>query len=332
MPPISTEPLAVATRGKRIENQHHGWVIVCDENGHVHQHTTGALEQSVFLRSAAKPFQALAMLKRGFEKQLTTEQLAVACASHTGTEAHCALAQSILDLADLSAAALQCGPHYPLDSQTRTRFIQQGISPQPIHNNCSGKHAAMLFTCTQAGWDPSKYLEKTHPLQQEIARGIQHSGGLAQPAETAMDGCGAPVFYLPMQTGARLFATLATQDIFQPVVKAMTKHPEIVGGNDRIDSLLMQASGGFLLAKVGADGLIGITNLEKKLGCMIKIADGSELARTVVAVEFLLSVEWLSKEMFLGSALEIYYQNACLRKNTQENTVGEVVSCWKTHF
>ncbi|MBY0450440.1 MAG: asparaginase [Cyanobacteria bacterium] len=328
-PETSPQPLAVETRGTHIENQHQGWVIICDENGSVKQHTEGALEQSVFLRSAAKPFQALPLLKRKLEKKFTTEQLAIACASHTGTDYHCALAQSILDLADLSATSLQCGPHYPLDSETRTQFIQKNITPQAIHNNCSGKHASMLFTCVQAGWDPSQYLEKTHPLQQEIARGIQHYGGLSQPADTAVDGCGAPVFYLPMQAGARLFAALATQKIFQPVVEAMTKHPEIVGGTDRIDSLLMQASGGRLLAKVGADGLIGITHLEKNLGCIIKIADGSELARTVVSVEFLLSLQWLSQEMLSGSVLGTYYQRACLRKNTQEKVVGEIVSRWR---
>ncbi len=315
-----SELLCQTLRGGFIENQHHGWWVVCDAEGKI-QHSAGEINgHQFFLRSTAKPFQAFPVVQQGFYKHLTTEELAVCCASHTGSDQHQRLATSILNKAGLTPEALQCGCHPPIDAETRKQLYKKGEASSSLHHNCSGKHVGMLFYCQQAGLSIEDYLTPNHPLQQSIINGVKHYSG-CDDFHWGIDGCSAPAIRLPMISGARLYAQLAADEAIQPLVKAMMEHPDVIGGNGRIDSELIKASNGKLLAKVGADGVFGISHLGKKQGLMLKLADGSEWARNKFIVHLLVQLGWLSLWQVENSGLNSFY--SVTLNNNQGLVVGE---------
>lgn len=308
-----------------VENRHWGWLIVTGlRQGHLYC-TPRADRIATFFRSAAKPFQAFPLVEAGFAGLLTTEELAITCASHTGSADHLRLAAAILEKASLPESALQCGPHLPSDPAMLESLRREQREPTPLYNNCSGKHASMLFYCKQAGLDTSTYLNPDHPLQQRILETLKRWSGLDE-IPVAVDGCGAPVFYMPLSAMARLFAALGSVSEFAPLAKAMTSYPVIVGGEGRIDTVLMQTSQGKLLAKVGAEGVIGVSKVDSGEGLALKIADGSNDVRNLAIVEILLRLGWLSKSEANDARL-LSYRNLD-RTNTQNKAVGR----FEIHF
>ncbi len=303
-----------------VENRHMGWLVVYHLQQGILYSTPGAAEIATFFRSSAKPFQAFPLVKSGLHPQLTDMELALTCASHVGSHKHIDLARSIFKKANLPETALQCGPHAPADAAMREYLRQSEKTPTAIHNNCSGKHAGMIFYCQKRGWDPSTYLQFEHPLQQEILQALRQWGDI-EDIPTALDGCGAPVFYLPLKTMALLYAHLGSTEAFAPLCNAMIQHPEIVGGDGRVDTVIMQASQGQLLAKVGADGVLCVSRTGTQEGLALKIADGSELVRNMAIVEILTRLGWLDATAIQDSRLSPFQDQ--LRFNTQDKVVGE---------
>lgn len=312
--------------GSLEENHHHGWLTVVDCKGRVRLRTSGATEVATFFRSSAKPFQALPLVLEGFSSDLSPEELALACASHTGSENHLQLARSILAKAGATEEMLQCGPHQPDDPVMRERIQSSGEHPSRLHNNCSGKHAAMLLYCRRAGLDPHSYLEPDHPLQRRILEGIRQWSGVSD-IPLGVDGCGAPVFYLPLTAMAKLYAHLGTHADFEPLRSAMAAHPEIVGGHNHVDTAIIQASGGRLLAKVGADGVLCASRIATGEGLAFKLADGSGAIRDLALVEILSRLEWLD-----GPALKDERLTPFIRRKVRLNTQNRVVGHYRIHF
>lgn len=304
-----------------IENRHLGWLVVSDQHHRLLYCTPGAAETATFFRSSAKPFQAFPFVESGHYKELSTEELAIACASHTGSQRHIDLAAAILKKAGFAECNLQCGPHAPFDSEMQETLHKTGQAPNRLHNNCSGKHAAMLLYCHKMGWDPNTYLEPNHPLQQSILSALRHWGEI-EGIPLAIDGCGAPVFYLPLKTMALLYAHLGSTPEFEPLRNAMTSFPEVVGGNGRVDTVLMQATQGRLLAKVGADGVLCVAHSKAGEGLALKLADGSGEVRDLALVQILLKLGWLSEADTHHPELAEYLQKT-QRRNTQGKLVGE---------
>lgn len=304
-----------------VENRHAGWVVISNLQQDLMYCTPGAGSIATFFRSAAKPFQAYPLVTSGASKSLTTEELAVTCASHSGSIRHLTLARSILDKAGLPENALQCGPHMPSDATELKRLQDSGKAPCALHNNCSGKHAGMLFYCTQAGLDPASYLDPAHSLQQEILDGLKHWTGL-EDIPVGIDGCGAPVFHLPLAAMAGLYAQLSVAHELRPLREAMTAYPEIVGGENRIDTVLMQVSQGKLLAKVGADGVICVSRVGYGEGLALKIGDGSNDVRNLAVTEILLRLNWLEEKEAADPRLKPW-RDAMQRTNTQGRHVGD---------
>ena len=305
-----------------IENRHWGWLLVGNSHQDVLYCTPGATQTATFFRSAAKPFQALPLVEAGYHTLLTQEELAIACASHTGSPQHLRLVRSILAKADFPESALQCGPHMPIDSESQAKLTQKQQPPTAIYNNCSGKHAGMLFYCRQAGLDPATYLEPSHPLQQRILAGLKHWGDMSD-IPTAVDGCGAPVFYLPLHRMALLFARLGSTPELAPIQEAMIAHPAIIGGEGRVDTVIMQVSQGKLLAKVGADGVLCVSRIGQHEGLALKIADGATDIRNLALVEILIRLGWLDKGA--ANTPELAPYRNLQRSNTQEKSIGEYV-------
>lgn len=268
--------LAEATRGDWVESLHTGWAVVVDAHGHVIEEMGDEVE--VFARSSLKPFQAMPLLLSGAADRLglTETELAIACSSHSGTERHVAEARSLLRKAGVDPALLHCGAHLPLDEPTSERMRCAHEAPTALHNNCSGKHAGMLAVCRDRGWDLASYHRLDHPLQQEIRRHLADLTGLAPEALSAgIDGCGLPAWRLPLRSLAVAFSRLHEDPRLERLELAMALHPELVAGSGRFDTLLMEACGGRLVAKAGAEALHAGCDRESGLAWAVKIADGN---------------------------------------------------------
>lgn len=186
--------LAIVTRSGFVESRHVGSAVVLDQHGEV-QRSIGAPEAPVFPRSSLKPFQAIAVMNAGV--QLRGPQAVLATASHAGTMRHMSTVRAMLTTAGLPEDALQCPPAFPGDQATRDEMVRQGVGPQRIAMNCSGKHAAMLLACVANGWDAASYLHPEHPLQRAVRDTVERFTG-EKPVATAVDGCGAPVFAISL--------------------------------------------------------------------------------------------------------------------------------------
>lgn len=280
--------LAEATRGDWVESLHHGWAILVDAHGHVVEEIGDEVE--VFARSSLKPFQAMPLLLSGAADRLglTEAELAIACSSHSGTERHVALARSILEKAGVDPGLLHCGAHLPLDEVLAERMRCNHEAPTALHNNCSGKHAGMLAVCRDRGWDLASYYRFDHPLQQEIRRYLAEVTGLSPERLVAgIDGCGVPAWRLPLRSLAVAFARLVSDPRFERLEVAMAQHPDLVAGAGRFDTVLMEACGGHLVTKAGAEALHAGCDRTSGLAWAVKIADGNRRAIPPVVLSLL---------------------------------------------
>jgi L-asparaginase II len=266
-------PVAITSRSGFDESVHFGAAVVLDGDGSV-AFSVGDPDVLIYPRSSNKPMQADAMLRLGLD--LESEQLALACASHDGTERHLALVRRILESAGLTESALDNTPDLPLDDAIAERLLAAGGRRDCIQMNCSGKHAAMLATCVVNEWEIGGYLSEAHPLQRAISARIgELTGGVAH---VGVDGCGAPAHVVSLVGLARGFRTMATDR--SRVWSAMTTHPELVGGEDRDVTRLMRLVPG-LMAKDGAEGVFAGA-LPDGRAAAIKVADGSARAAGIV--------------------------------------------------
>jgi len=271
--------LADVVRNGTVESRHRGSVVVLDAAG-VRRRAAGDPERPVFPRSSLKPLQAVGMLRAGLD--LDRERLAIACASHSGEERHLALVRDVLAGAGLCEAGLRNTPDLPLSPAAAAVWIRAGGGPDPLHQNCSGKHAAMLATCVLRGWPQESYLAPDHPLQMATRATVADLCGEDVAAE-AVDGCGAPLFAVSLTGLARAFAALVLADPGTPerrVADAMRAFPEVVGGTGRDVTLLMRLVPG-LLAKDGAEGVYAAA-LADGSAVTLKIEDGAARARVPV--------------------------------------------------
>ena len=279
--PLRTAPVvALADRSGFVESVHHGVVAAIGTGGDL-ELAVGPVDEPIFPRSSNKPVQALAMIRCGLD--LPDHLLSLACASHNGEDFHRDGVREILAGAGLTEDDLQNTPDRPILQAERDRWIAEGLAPSSIAQNCSGKHAAMLATCVANGWDITTYRAPDHPLQVAVAEALADLAG--EPvAATGVDGCGAPVMAISTAGLARAFGRLAAADEATPegrVARAIRNHPDYLGGTDRDVTGLIRAVPG-LIAKDGAEAVYAI-GLADGRGIAVKIADGNQRARTVVA-------------------------------------------------
>ncbi len=277
-------PLAVANRSGQDESLHHGAVVGVRPNGEV-AFAAGDPTVSIYPRSSNKPLQAVAMVRAGLS--LPSNLLALVCASHDGTARHVAGAREILAAAGLDESALRNTSALPLQVDAAELVLRSGGGPTPILMNCSGKHAGMLNTCVTNGWDREAYLDPTHPLQLTIDDELPSMTG-EELSYVGIDGCGAPAHMMSLVAAARAFQRIANGQAGAAgtaVYRAMTGHPEMVGGPARGVTVLMQQIPG-LMAKDGAEGVL-VAALGDGRAVAMKIADGAERARNCVLLEAL---------------------------------------------
>ena len=335
-------PVVAVTRGGRVESVHRGSIAVVAEDGTLLA-WAGDPRQPTWLRSSAKPFQLIPFLASGGEERfdLSTEEIALAAASHSGEPAHARLAAALLAKGGFTEADLHCGAHPPMHEPSARALYAAGGTPSPLHNNCSGKHAAMLLASRLLGLDPSTYWSKAHPLQRRILASVSRMTGVpAARIPRAVDGCSVPVFRVPLASLARGYArlvgtgprgeTAAEASARRRIAEAMAGAPEMVAGTGRFTTDLMRTFGGSsLVAKEGAEGVyaVGVPAAlagGKALGIAVKIADGAERGRDAVTVETLRALG-LARGARLGRLRKLAFRPVL-------NVRGDVVGGLETLF
>lgn len=301
-----------ATLGPTFETLHRVHIAVTTPSGTLLTSSGDARYQTP-LRSCLKPFQAQALFDSGAYTRfaITSSELALACASHEGASAHTDQVLAWLARLGLSEAALDCGAHPPGDREALTALQREGRPPSPVHNNCSGKHTAMLASALALGAPTRNYLHARHPVQRLVRDQLERHLPDLQPLSFGVDGCSAPTPILDLASLATLYARLlsamtgdlasnAADEALATTARAMVEHPELVGGRGVLDTRLMRAIGpvspkgdgapGTLIAKRGADGVYALAYHHPTLGPLgaaLKVEDGLSEARTPAVLALL---------------------------------------------
>ena len=280
-----TTPLEVhLLREGIVESSHQVEAAVCDSRGRVLL-VAGNAETSAFIRSALKPFQALAVTSTGTLQKydLSDRDLAIICSSHRGTIEHARQAFNVLWRADVDVTHLKC----PIPEGKKTR----------LQHNCSGKHAGVLAVCQNRNWDFNTYMHRSNPVQKLILSKLSEL--LAMPGEeliAAKDDCGMPVYAMELKQMAHLYAQLAAGNSLdlERIARAMTYYPQLIAGDGAFDTELMRLSEGELVSKSGAEGIQCVGRVGQGMGLAIKVKDGAKRAKYAVAIQLLRQIGWIS--------------------------------------
>jgi L-asparaginase II len=333
--------LAEVRRGRIVESRHRGVIIALEPDGQ----TIARLGDDSLItstRSTVKPIQAIPIITSGAADhyRLTPRELAVACASHEGEPIHTETVAGMLARVGLDETALRCGAHAPYNAETARRLEQDGLPFTQLHNNCSGKHAGMLMTAVHRKLTLDDYYLPEHPVQREIISALSRLSDLDEKLTTAIDGCSAPTFGVPLRSLAVAFARLASAfgaaksdsqinsdlaEAAKRIISAMIEHPEMVGGTKRFDTDLLRAARGKLICKVGAEAVYSIGVLPSEqfprgLGIAIKMEDGSYRGLSPAIVETLVQLGVLSH----SEAAELSSFHHPVMENRRGLNVGEV--------
>ncbi|MDQ0455188.1 asparaginase [Rhizobium paknamense] len=324
--PVTVE----VTRGNRVESRHRGMAVVVDGDGRI-VFQAGDVEAGVFPRSACKAMQALPLVESGAAEAFGFghSELALACSSHSGEEAHVALAASMLSRAGRDETALECGAHWSSDQKTLIHQARTLEKPGCLHNNCSGKHSGFVCACVHQGIEPAGYVEYDHPLQAEI-RAIMAglTGAVLDADHCGTDGCSIPTYAVPLTGLARGFANMATGRGLQPLrakaarrlIEACMAAPFYVAGTGRACTKIMELAPGRIFAKTGAEGVFCAVLPEEGLSIAVKAEDGA--TRAAEAMVTALLARFLGRDSEAGAALMVMANRSM--KNWNGRHVGDV--------
>lgn len=314
-------PVFEFTRGQTVESIHFGAIAVVNVNGLLVA-SYGDPKAVTYLRSTAKPFQVMPFLMHNGREvfHLTDQEIAIMCASHSGTDLHMSVVNEIQRKTGVSEADLLCGTHFPYDPATANNLRELKQEPTPNRHNCSGKHTGMLAYTRMMPETNLSYIELSHPLQLEILDNFAYMCSIpVEEVKTGIDGCSAPNFAVPLEQAALAIARLCDPQegkvgpdkrvkACKDVVRAMISYPDMVGGPGRFDTRLMELGKGKIVSKAGAEGYQGIGLLpgalgagSPALGIAIKISDGDARSkvRSAVAIEVLRQLKVITDQELL---------------------------------
>lgn len=280
-------------------------------------------------RSCMKPMQASPLIDFKIDEKynLTEEELAVCCASHAGDLEHQVKIKSILKKIGLAENDLLCHPHEPLSKKERIRLIKNNLTPQKIHNNCSGKHSAMLAICKERNFDIKNYKDINHPLSKLIINKVAELCEIQNNDYIiSKDGCGLPVIATSLEELGKGFLNLFTDKKYIKITNAFLNNPYLIGGTGRLDSEIINASDN-LVAKVGACGLCVVVNTDKEECIVVKIEDSNMEARSFAVINALLQLKWLETQRVESSPINEIYIKKILSQDNEE--LGCVLPCFK---
>jgi len=325
-------------RGPIVESRHRGHLTAVDGRGNTIA-ALGLPETVTYVRSSGKPFQAIPVIVSGAAERFgfTEREIAIACGSHSGEAIHVDTVRSMLAKIGLDESALKCGVHEPFSAEVARELALKQKPPNVLQNNCSGKHAAMLALAVHVGAPTGSYDDWGNPVQQAIAKTVAEFSDIpVEQIAVGVDGCGVPVFGVPVRDMALMYARLvspsgsldhATRTACRRIIKAMIDFPEMVGGaKDRLDTELIKAGQGRLISKIGAEGVYTVGVLPSAewpngLGVALKIEDGDDhRARPPAVIEALRQLNVLAKSELIALAS---YAPTIIR-NRRGERVGEV--------
>lgn len=315
---LETVKIAEVTRGDLVESVHRGVLVLVDTQGQIIA-SAGDPSYLTYFRSAAKPLQALPILESGAAAyfSLNLKEIAILAGSHSGAEEHVVMVEAILRKISLTMENLQCGVHWPIATT--------------LHCTCSGKHAGMLVLARYRGYSLEEYYCCEHPVQKEMLTIVAEMTGMkADEIPLGIDGCGVPVFAVPLWRMAYAYARLAQpegltaqrREACLQIRRAMVSHPVMVAGRNRFDTVLMEVTRGKMIAKFGAEGVYCLGIPEKGWGIALKVADGNERALALVILSVLDQLGLLTAEE--NKQLRKYYPREL--KNNRDEIVGEIRS------
>jgi L-asparaginase II len=323
---MSNPILVEITRGSLVESVHRGAIAIARADGEI-TYSLGDIESPVYPRSSLKPVQALPLIESGAADAfgLADEELALACASHSGEPMHTARVAAWLMKIGCIESDLACGAHPVRYEPVWHEMVRLGLPATRIHNNCSGKHTGFLTVARH--WDVAikGYELHSHPVQQAVAKVLGDLSGIPAELPWGIDGCAAPNFALSLSAFARALAKLADPGALPGVraaaarrlVRAMIAHPELVAGTGRSDTILMHACRGRAATKTGAEAFYAAIIPEAGLGIALKIDDGAGRASETVIAAILDKLALLSDDK---AARELIRAPV---RNTRDAVVGE---------
>jgi L-asparaginase II len=317
----------VVTRGGGIESRHRVHAAVVDARGAL---IASARDSDIVTmwRSCAKPFQVMPLLESGAFDEMAwgDDELTLACASHGGEPEHIAIAQSMLSDLGLEEGDLACGPHEPLSPRGSRLARESGTRITRLHNNCSGKHAAMLARAHVAGWNRNGYERAEHPVQEGALDAVAKWCEIPrEKVLRAIDGCGVVVFGMPISNMARAYARFAAaaaagDEVPSRILNAICTRPFLFSGTDRFDSIVVEETHGRIIPKIGAEGVHTVAALDQQLGIAIKVEDGALRAQYPAVVRALQYIGVLPER--LPPRIAEFTRTRV--KNTRGEVVGEV--------
>ena len=292
---MAERPRVQVYRGDVVESRHRISFAVADASGDILV-ARGKIDRPVFPRSAIKMLQAIPLVESGAADRfsLTSQELALASASHGGEPRHVDAVALWLKGLGLSEHDLECGAHLPSHGPSAERLLSAGSKPSTIHNNCSGKHAGMLTLAKHLGVPTRGYSQPDHPVQEMIGNVLKSMSGVAQLPTPAVDGCGIPTFAIPLENLAVGMARFAEPADIIPtrtkachrLAEAMMRCPAMVAGEDRPCTLIMESLPG-IVVKTGAEGVYTAAWPERGLGLALKVEDGATRASSVALLALL---------------------------------------------
>ena len=281
------------TRGKIIESIHNAKCTIKDYN-YQNIFSTNHDNDFVYPRSAIKIFQAIPFIKSEAYKKfkLSQKQIAIACSSHYGEPEHLKVLEEWIKKIKIKKNLLKCGIHNPLNSKSSDKLLFSGIKPNQLHNNCAGKHLAMISGCLCKNMNINKYVEMNHPYQNTIRNYLEYfTETKISNIQKGIDGCSAPQYAFPIKNLSigmiNLIKHYRETKKYTPeitiLLKAIAKYPQLTGSKSIYSCQLMAATDGKIFSKGGAEGVLLFAHKEKKIGGIIKINDGNERALPSIA-------------------------------------------------
>ena len=317
--------LVEVTRGALVESVHRGSIAIMDADGNVCL-ALGDVDTPVYSRSSLKPMQAIPLVESGAAEAfgLSDEEVALACASHSGEPMHTQRVTAWLTRLGLGESDLACGAHSSRYEPVAEAMIRRSEKPTRIFNNCSGKHAGFLTVARH--WDIATkgYEQATHPVQQAVAAALRELSG-AKELPFGIDGCAAPNFATSLKEFALAAARMAATEKLENeraaacrrIIAAMIAHPELISGIGRTCAILMRACGGRAAVKAGAEGFYAGWIPQQRLGIAIKIDDGAGRASETAIAAVLDALGFLGEDRATHTILRAPVLN------TRGATVGE---------
>lgn len=294
---MTAEILIKYLRDGLTEKEHYGYIIVSNKKHIIDTHGDSK-DIPFYLRSCAKPLQASLLIDFKIDKyfDLTEEEIAMCCASHTGEEIHVKTAKKFLKKIGLDERYLKCGFHKPIAQKVQEELILKGQNETIFHNNCVGKHIMMLAICKVKNWRLQTYDSFNHPLQQAIKEKVNELCEVKQEYPVTKDGCGVPIMSMPLKNMLKGYLNLFFESKYEKIKNAFLNQPYIIGGENRLDTKIIEKSNN-LIAKVGAGGLCIVVNLGNEEALAVKISDCDMKAREIVTLDALKKLHWANIEV-----------------------------------